>query len=140
MFYTEKTANEILELHAGGESIRDIVKRDDMPCRATIYNWRVKFPEFDALYTKAVECHVDAIVDDIRNTIDNASEQEAKITKVKVDYYLWLAARLNRNKFGDRLQIEQTVKLDIAPALKAAMERMSSVQMPAIEAAAKQIE
>ncbi len=53
--------------------------------------------------------------------------QNPQLAKVRADHRRWLASRLNRSKYGDKLDIQHNVTLDIAPVLLAATKKMKAV-------------
>ncbi len=136
--YNKEIGDVILDLYSNGKTLNDIEEIAGLPSRRTIVNWRIKHPEFGALYDEALLSYSECIIEEALGIAD--TEKDSKKAQNRINIRTWIASKYNRARFGDKLSIEQTVKLDIAPALKAAMERMSSVQMPVIEAAAKQIE
>ena len=72
-----------------------------MPKRTTIYRWRKDYPDFGNAYLLAQEEHIDALVDETGEIVD--SEPDAQRARVRVDYRKWLASRLNRQKYGDKI-------------------------------------
>ncbi len=125
--YTEERGEQILSLYAQGKTILQITKLKGMPSRITIYNWRTAYPEFGKAYDLAVECNADYIVEKAYNKVENASSAEAKLVDVQFKSTSWLASKLNRNKYGDKIDIDITKTLDISPALADAVKRMASV-------------
>jgi len=123
--YNEKLALEILKLYSEGDSIREIVKAKSMPSRQTILAWRYAYPEFDKAYQKAVEAHTEALVDQALDIVDNGDDPRK--SKVQADFRMWLASKLNRARYGDKLDIQHNVTLDIAPALLEAEARLKSL-------------
>ena len=135
--YNPQTAQKILELYASGKTMVDIGNMKDMPTRYTVVKWRIKYPEFGALYDEALLSYSECIIEEALNIAD--TETDAKKAKNRIDIRTWIASKYNRARFGDKIEIEQTVKLDISPALKLAMSRMSAVK-PLTEVVARQIE
>ncbi len=123
--YNEKLALEILKLYSEGTSIREIVKAKSMPSRQTILAWRSAYPEFDKAYQKAVEAHTEALVDQALDIVDNSDDPRK--SKVQADFRMWLVSKLNRARYGDKLDIQHNVTLDIAPVLLAAEARLKSL-------------
>ena len=96
-----------------------------MPKRTTIYRWRKDYPDFGNAYLLAQEEHVDALIDQAGDIVD--SELNPQLAKVKADHRRWLASRLNRQKYGDKLDVQHNHTLDISPALALAAKRMKSI-------------
>jgi len=123
--YSRIIAEEILLRYADGEMLSKICKDKHMPKRNTVYRWRLSYPDFGNAYRLAVEEHTDALVDEAGEIVD--TELNPQLAKVRADHRRWLACRLNRSKYGDKLDIVQTKVLDITPALAQAVERMASI-------------
>ncbi len=66
-------------------------------------------------------------------------EPNPQRAKVRADYRKWLASKLNRNKYGDKIDVNHNVSIDIAPALLAATERLNTLGI-VIDVPAKQLE
>ncbi len=96
-----------------------------MPKRNTVYRWRLSYPDFGEAYLLAQEEHVDALVDQAGEIVD--TEQNPQLGKLKADHRRWLASRLNRQKYGDKLDVQHNHTLDISPALALAVKRMKSI-------------
>ncbi len=126
--YNQSLGKEILSRYADGETLTKICKDDDMPKRNTVYRWRTQYPEFGKAYLLAQEEHVDALVDEACQIVD--TELDAQRAKVRADHRRWLASRLNRNKYGDKIEVNQKQTLDIAPVLAAAMDRLALLKRP----------
>ncbi len=123
--YNQSLSETILSRYADGETLTKICKDDDMPKRNTVYRWRSDYPEFGKAYLLAQEQHVDALVDEACQIVD--TELDPQRAKVRADHRKWLASRLNRNKYGDKIDVNHNVSIDIAPALLAATERLNTL-------------
>ena len=80
---------------------------------------------YEKSYLLAQEEHIDALVDEAGEIVD--SEPDAQRARVRVDYRKWLASRLNRQKYGDKLDVQHNHTLDISSALSKALERLSNI-------------
>ncbi len=125
--YKQSLIEEILLRYSNGESLTKICKDKHMPKRNTIYRWRLHYPEFGDAYLLAQEQHVDAVIDEAGIIVD--SEPDPQRARVRVDYRKWLASRLNRDKYGDRLEVQHKHALDITPILLEAEERMKNIDV-----------
>ncbi len=136
--YSKIIAEEILSRYADGETLSKICKDKHMPKRTTIYRWRSNHPEFGDAYLLAQEQHSDALIDEAGEIVD--TELNPQRAKVRADHRSWIASRLCRNKWGDKLEIHQHATLDISDALQAAIKRMRSVCVgTVIDAPVKQL-
>ena len=125
--YKVDLGNRILKHYAEGKTILSITKIKGMPSRNTIYLWRTDYPEFGKAYIVACECNADSVVESRYEALINADVSEAKLASEQWKAGTWLASKINRSKYGDKLDITQTVVIDLSPALIEATQRMSSV-------------
>lgn len=140
--YKVNLGNRILKHYADGKTILSITKIKGMPSRNTIYLWRRDFPEFGKAYIIACECNADSVVESRYEALINADVSEAKLASEQWKAGTWLASKINRSKYGDKLDITQTVIVDISSALLEATNRMQAVGVGSpqvIEAHAKQL-
>ncbi len=126
--FNAKIAVKILEAYSSGKNLDQIEKKKGFPSRRSILRWRSQFPEFGAAYSEALDAYTDSIIEECISIAE--TELDPKRAKVKIDIRTWIASRINRVRWGDRLEINQTVTLDITPALKAAVARMKAVAEP----------
>ena len=98
-----------------------------MPKRTTIYRWRKDYPDFGNAYLLAQEEHIDALIDQAGDIVD--SELNPQLARVKADHRRWLASRLNRQKYGDKLDVQHNHTLDITPIISKALERLSNISV-----------
>ncbi len=129
--YNEALGKRILVLYASGSTIAEVVSQKGMPDRTTVYRWRTNYPEFGKAYDLAVEAHVEALIDKGMTIVMNTEPKAAKMAKVQSDFLCWLASKLNRAKYGDKIDIQHSVVVDIAPALLEATKRMREVGLNA---------
>ena len=96
-----------------------------MPKRNTVYRWRLSYPDFGNAYLLAQEEHVDALIDQAGEIVD--TEQNPQLGKLKADHRRWIASRLCRNKWGDKLEVNHNHTLDVSPIISKALERLSNI-------------
>lgn len=127
--YTTEIGEAICARLAKGESMRSICKDESMPCQATIYNWLAsdKLPQFMEQYTRGREAQAEclaeeiiAIADDGQNDTYVDSEGLRRVdhdniarSKLRVEARKWVAAKLLPKKYGDRMQVDHTGKVDV---------------------------
>ena len=136
--YNQERAKRILDLYSDGENLQQIEKKRNLPSRRTILRWRTDYPEFGKLYDQALLCYSEAIIEEALNIAD--TENDAKKAKNRIDIRTWIASKYNRSRFGDKLDITQTVLMDISPALLEATKRMNAVGTNLIDTQAKEIQ
>lgn len=123
--YSPELASRICEQLAGGISLRTVCKADDMPCAATVFNWLRSKPEFVEQYTRAKEESADALVEEMLDISDEASNDWMEIhdddnvgyrlngeainrSRLRVDTRKWIASKLKPKKYGDKSTTELT--------------------------------
>ncbi len=113
--FTLKTADEICERLADGESLRTICSADTMPNRATVFRWLAANKNFRDQYARAREAQADAMADEILNIADDG-ENDTYVddfgkkrtdydvisrSKLRVDARKWLASKLRPKVYGE---------------------------------------
>lgn len=107
-----------------GESLKEIVKAEGMPDRATVYRWLLEFPVFCDMYTRAREEQADTLADEIIAIADEQPEIIAVIDKKtgaliehkldgaflqwqknRIEARKWTAMKLKPKKYGDKLEL-----------------------------------
>lgn len=135
MAYTQEQKDKIFdticERISNGESVNTICKEKDMPDRTTFYKWlneddKTKNKEKVNKYARATELRADALFDEIIVISDTTIQGKETITKVdgkketkegdmlghrklQIDSRKWVASKLNPKKYGDKLEIDQTI-------------------------------
>ena len=123
--YSEKIAEEILSRFGAGESITTISNSKGMPGRTTIFRWRSDYPEFGKAYLIAQELYTDALIDEAGEIVD--TECNPQLAKVRSEFRRWLASKLNRSKYGDKIDVQHSHTLDITSIISKALERLSNI-------------
>ena len=128
--YNEKIALEIIKRFASGEKLTAICKADSMPSRQSVFRWKLEYPEFNKAYAIAIESHTEALQDRLHDIVMSCDEKSFKSAKIKADYIQWFCSKLNRKTFGDKIDLQVSHVLDVSPALKKALDRLSSLALP----------
>jgi len=121
--YTKQMADIICIRLSGGESLKEIVRAEGMPDRATVYRWLLEQPAFCDMYTRAREEQADTLADEIVAIADESPEvnevkdKEGNVIDIKIDSgYVayqkqriearkWTAMKLKPRKYGDKLEL-----------------------------------
>jgi hypothetical protein len=121
--YTHEIAAKILERIANGESLRTIIKDDDMPAQSTVYLWLFKHPEFSEQYARAREEQGETFADEMVAIADETPELEpvkdkdgniidmkmhsayVAWQKNRIDTRKWIASKLKPKKYGDKIDV-----------------------------------
>lgn len=135
--YTFEIAREICERHANGETINAICNRGDakFPTGMTFMAWVNQHPEVRKIYDEAHEMFADSLVDQTLTIADEAID--AARARNQIAARQWIASKLAREKYGDKVQVDVDHKISIAAILDAAKERISrpmhDLNAPALE-------
>lgn len=133
MEYSDELGAEICRRIAEGESVRSICKSDGMPRPETVSRWVTERPEFGQLYARAREVQAEVYFDEVIDLADGAAEaadalaeeaasladdkhaadvyrrvysEEIQARRLRIDSRKWRLARMNRAKYGDRVDSE----------------------------------
>jgi hypothetical protein len=138
--YTEEIAEEILARLAQGESLRFICKDEHMPERRTVAGWAVRDVNgFAAQYTHARDIGLDAMVEAALEEASTARKARLITEKpdgievrhvdavdrsrLKVDTIKWYASKIANKRYGDKLEIDANVNVDMASTILNARKR-----------------
>lgn len=127
-------AAEICDRLAGGQSLREICRSEDMPCVSAVKNWLRDKPDFVAQYALAREAQADHFAEEILEIADDGSNdwmerqgrdgevipvldrEHVSRSQLRVDARKWLMARMAPKKYGEKTSLEHTGK-DGAPLI-----------------------
>jgi hypothetical protein len=95
---------------AGGDenSLRKICEESGMPDRGTFMDWTKRTPELRAQYDQAYLDRQDTYFDELIDIAD--TEPDPQRARNRIDARKWAWARMNRKKFGDKIETELTGK------------------------------
>jgi hypothetical protein len=92
----------ICELLSTGLSLVDVCKLGGFPVRSVIYEWQERDDSFRTRIIRAREIGQDAIIDQCREIVDNATPEDVNVAKLRVWHRQWEAAKRAPKQFGDR--------------------------------------
>lgn len=115
--YTQEMALEICARIAAGRSLRSIATDEDMPAEGTIYSWLYKHEEFQEKYAHAREAQSDVYAEEIISIADECEpdSQKVALARLRTDNRKWVASKLKPKKYGDKLDLNHTGKLETIP-------------------------
>ncbi|AKG07050.1 hypothetical protein LU276_03965 [Moraxella haemolytica] len=100
--YSEEIITEFLYRIAKGRSVASVCQDDDMPHRATIYEWLAQYSDFSDRYARASEQRADHYFDEMLDIADKALPEEVQKAKLQIDTRKWVLARMNPKKYSDK--------------------------------------
>jgi hypothetical protein len=125
--FTQEIGDRLCAAIAEGLSLRTICKAEDMPAKSTFFKWLRLHPELKEQYAIAKEESADALVEDILDIADDASNDWMEVhdkdnpgyrlngehvqrSRLRVDTRKWYASKLKPKRYGERVQAELTGK------------------------------
>lgn len=123
--YTKELGEEICRRYAAGEPLSRICQADDMPSINAVYDWRDLHEEFRALLSCAQERFADSIADQTLDIVDN--DHDPQRARNRANYRQWLAGKMNRPKYGEKVDINHKTEITVTLAIDEALNRVRSV-------------
>lgn len=132
--FSATIADEICRRIAGGESLRAICEDDTMPSTSSVCRWLADDAnvEFREQYARAREAQADAIVDEMLDIADDATNdymerktedeqspgyvlngEHVQRSKLRIDARKWVASKLAPKKYGDKLDVEHAGSISL---------------------------
>lgn len=121
-----KTFESILKDIESGMSLRQSLRQPDRPSSQTFYLWLDEDNNKSKQYARACDDRHELIFDEI---LDIADENNADATivdgkvvidgnivqrsRLKIDARKWMLGKMNPKKYGDKSEIEHTVKIGV---------------------------
>lgn len=105
--YTDTIFNDICGKLADGKSLKSICETEDMPSKATFYNWINNNKDLLDKYARAKNDGADALADDIQDIADKVlnGAYDPNAGRVAGDLKKWVASKLKPKKYGDKLDM-----------------------------------
>lgn len=115
----------LLEIEQGN-SLRSILRREDMPTQKTFFDWLLNDEEKVKQYTRACDLRADnifeemiEIADDGRNDfmtkmigenleIEVLNSEHIQRSRLRIDARKWMLSKMNPKKYGERIQTEHS--------------------------------
>ena len=122
--YTDDLADKICSALSDGASLRKVCEPDDMPCKATIFNWLRTNKEFLDQYERAKQESADAMADEILDIADDGTNdwiektdkdgavigetlnsEHVQRSRLRIDTRKFLMAKMKPKKYGDKVDL-----------------------------------
>ena len=123
--YSPALAGRICAQLAAGRSLRTVCADPEMPCMSTVFSWLQQRPEFLEQHTYAKAESADALVEEILDIADDATNdwmavhdkegnavgyklngEHVQRSRLRIDARKLIAAKLKPKKYGDRALLE----------------------------------
>jgi hypothetical protein len=93
-----------------GDGIKAICASNGMPSRSAVYERMAVDLAFRTRIAGAREAQQDAHIDDTVDMADAATIEDHQVVKLRIWARQWRASKLAPKKYGDTLNVEQTVE------------------------------
>lgn len=118
--------NEICEKISKGQSLRSVLKSENMPDIVTFYKWIDSNIDFVKQYARATELRAESIFEDIIKICD-ATEDDIiydekgneipnhnviNRDRLRVDSRKWMLAKMMPKKYGDKVELEHSGSIE----------------------------
>lgn len=128
MAYSENQKTEIInticDRISKGESLRSVLRSENMPSLSNFFAWIDNNKDFQNQYARATELRAETIFEDILNISDSTDNDiielpdGSKVTnhhainrdRLRVDSRKWMLAKMMPKKYGEKLDIDHTTK------------------------------
>lgn len=104
--FSQDLFDRICEQIAGGKSLREICKASTMPNRRTFMRWIDGNEKLTAQYSDALNMRAEHFFDEIIDIADGKADPQK--TRVQIHARMWVLARMNPKKYGDKFTSELT--------------------------------
>jgi hypothetical protein len=119
MIPSSELIERILTRIAGGESLRAVLRGNDMPGRTTFFKWLNEDEALANQYARACAVRVEHYVEEIIEIADDKSEDwiedekgnkkpdasAVQRSRLQIDARKWLASKLAPKKYGDKVDV-----------------------------------
>lgn len=144
--YTPELAKEVIKRYSNGESITNICKDEHMPAFSTVYLWVEDYPDFSQAFTRAKKIHAHSLAEQSNQIVDDESRDIIETAKgpmpnhaavqrdrLRLGHRQWLAAKLNREEYGEKQDINITGQLDVRPVINISSSALPAIDVEAVE-------
>lgn len=117
--------NEICRRIALGESLRSVLRSDNMIDAVTFYEWIDTNEKFGKQYARATELRAESMFDEIDEIANHTSEDHTPFTgsnvvqrdRLRIDAIKWKLSKMMPKKYGEQLKVEHdgTLQITVKP-------------------------
>ena len=120
MLPAEERARQVIKLYASGHWLVDALKEAGLSS-SYFCDLRHKHPSLDAEYQRAREARADQYADEIPRIADD--EIDPNKARIRVDARKWAAGVLNRQVYGDKVDLTVNKGVDLGSVLTEVQRR-----------------
>ena len=118
---------QIIDLLSDGMSYRQIRRELGAPEYHTIQKWMIEDPEKLQQYARAKEESADSDADDISFIADEVLKgtYDPQAARVAIDAKKWIAGKKKPKKYGDKLDLNHSGKVEVEDLSKLSTEELA---------------
>jgi len=121
--YTPEIGQTVARYFAAGYTFGEIAELGPWaPTAGVISSWRAEYDDFDKLITSKEKAHADALIDQTIDIADNDWDHKRAAVRIKARQFK--ASKLNRDKYGEKVEVNHTLGLDMGALLAEAEKRL----------------
>jgi hypothetical protein len=120
--YDIEIARQIVAEYADGKTLTEISRLEGMPSLLMMYKWRADYEDFRVALENAQEPHADSLANQTIEISD--TERDAGKSRNRILARQWLAGKVNRAKYGERVDVNQKIALDVTSLISEAGARL----------------
>lgn len=125
--YDEELAERLLQEIADGMPVSRLKElKTGLPDVMTINSWRESVPSFAERWSRARKAQATKLAEDTIAIADTIRDPTR--AKVMVSARQWLAGKLDRETWGDRVDVQIEHKVDLAASLASAKARIGAIE------------
>lgn len=145
--FTPELFLTICDRLSNGESLRSVCRDETMPDKKTVLRWIRDDDQLRIQYARAKEESADALVDEMIEIADDASNDFMTIekgnssyevenrevtnrSKLRVETRKWIASKLKPKRYGDKLDVTSGGRAIRPPATVSVIEARNAINQP----------
>lgn len=126
--FSTELADLICQRICDGQSVREICRDEEMPAMSTVFRWLAEKTTFQEQYARAKGAQGEYYAEEILDIADDGTNdwverkgsegqslgwvlngEHVQRSRLRVDSRKWLLSKLLPKKYGDKIEIDQTV-------------------------------
>lgn len=122
--YTPQIGKEVARYYAAGHTFADIADLGPWaPTAAVIQSWKQDYPEFKKMIEEVETAHAESLADQCIEIADDPTIHY-KIASMRIKARQWKAGKLDRAKYGEKVEVRHSLTLDMGALLAEAEQRL----------------
>lgn len=131
---------QVFEAFGRGASVAQLAAQLEVPS-STLYLW-LNHPSRAADYARAREIRAEFYAEEVlrvsqglprRNHKGDVDTGDVALRRLQADSLRWLASKMNPRRYGERVEVDATVKHDVVGELKEHLSRRSRLPVQPVE-------